>query len=226
MTWRPCKLRRCFGRQGAGKGTQCAAAVRALRRAPHLHRRHAARGRGRGHRVRSQAKAVHGRGRAAARRDHARRRRRAARPRRRRRPTASCSTASPARSARPRPARHHRRSTWPSTSRCPRDVVLERLSSRRVCQDCGAIYSAARAADARRGPATTAAARSCSAPTTRPRPSTSGSRPTSARPSRPSTCSTERGLLVDGRRPRQARRGRSTGSSTPSTPAPRSEAVR
>ena len=33
-------------------------------------------------------------------------------------------------------------STWSSTSTCPRELVLQRLAARRVCQDCGTNYTA------------------------------------------------------------------------------------
>ena len=70
--------------------------------------------------------------------------------RRRRRPAATSSTASPARSARPRRSTRSstsRPSTSSSTSRCPRELVLERLVGRRVCLDCGTNYSTPAAAD-------------------------------------------------------------------------------
>jgi adenylate kinase family enzyme len=51
----------------------------------------------------------------------------------------------------------------------PEDVVVERISSRRVCSKCGAIYSTSRRLPSSRACATSAGARSCSATTT-PRP--------------------------------------------------------
>ena len=130
-----------FGRQGAGKGTQSAAAGQALRRAAHLHRGHAARGGGRRHRVRPPGQAVHGLGGAPARRDHAR----ASSPTGWPSPTsptaASCSTASPGRWARPTRCSGITSLDVAVNIEVPREVVLERLSSRRVCTNCGAIYS-------------------------------------------------------------------------------------
>ena len=74
--------------------------------------------------------------------------------RRRPQPRATSSTASPARSARPRRSARSpptSRSTSSSTSRCPSDVVLERLAARRVCADCGTNYSVDDAAAVRLG---------------------------------------------------------------------------
>ena len=68
-----------LGRQGAGKGTQCVRLAAPLRRAAHLHRRHAPRRGEGGHATSAEGEGVHGRGRARARRRHDRRRRRAAR---------------------------------------------------------------------------------------------------------------------------------------------------
>ena len=85
----------------------------------------------------------HGRRAARPRRDHGGHRRRAPGPARRR-GRAGCSTASPAPRGRPR--------TWSSWSapdgidlainlEVPEDVVVERISGRRVCSSCGTIYS-------------------------------------------------------------------------------------
>ena len=57
----------------------------------------------------------------------------------------------------------------------PREIVLERLSSRRVCRDCGTNYTAGSPTSAGCGSATSAVATSSSAPTTPPTPSTVGS---------------------------------------------------
>ena len=66
----------------------------------------------------------------------------------------------------------------------PRDVVLARISARRVCRDCGTNYTAT----GHRAPAVDLRGlrrrRACSATTTRPTPSTAASTSTRPRPPR------------------------------------------
>ena len=65
----------------------------------------------------------------------------------------------------------------------PREIVLERISARRVCRDCGTNYTAAGSYRAR-GSATCAVATSSNAATTRRNRSTAGSTCTRSRRSR------------------------------------------
>ncbi len=68
----------------------------------------------------------------------------------------------------------------------PREIVLDRLAGRRVCENCQRVYHV-NLPPTSTGPATRAAATSCSATTTPRRRSTAGSSSTSARRCRSST---------------------------------------
>ena len=66
----------------------------------------------------------------------------------------------------------------------PRELVLQRLSSRRVCRDCGTNYVASGRRASACGSAMSAVATSSTATTTRPRRSTIASTSTRSRPLR------------------------------------------
>ena len=202
----------------------------ALRRRAPLDRRHVPRAGGAGHRVRPRGQALHGRGRARPRRDRRRRdrgvprARRSARRRLRARrlpahaaPGRRSSTGSSAAA----------RSTSSINLDVPREIVLDRLAGRRVCENCQRVYHV-NLPPTSTGPATRAAARSCSATTTPKRRSTAGSSSTSSETVPIIEYYRERGMLaeVDGvgegddvferlvegrRRPPAARDGRRSG---------------
>ena len=121
------------------------ALVAPLRRAAHLHRRHAARRGPRRHRARPDGQAGHGRRRAGRRRHHDRPRRRAAQPATTPRVAGTSSTASRAPCRRPQ-ALDEITGEQPIDVvldlDVPRELVLARLSARRVCRDCGTNYVA------------------------------------------------------------------------------------
>ena len=128
-----------LGKQGAGKGTQADASRGALRRRAPLDRRHVPRAGGAGHRVRARGQALHGRGRARARRDRGRRRSRSASRPAVRSTTASCSTGSRARCSRPSELDRvldGRPLDLAINLDVPREIVLDRIAGRRVCENC------------------------------------------------------------------------------------------
>ena len=122
-----------------------------------------------------QGQGVHGRGRAACPTTSWSASSTSGSTRATRQAAASSSTASPAPSRQAEALdEHHRRrarSTWSSTSRCPEDVVLERLAEPAGVRRLRRQLLRRRAARRTAGPATSAAARSCSATTTPRRPS-------------------------------------------------------
>ena len=96
-------------------------------------------------------------------------------------------------------ARRPARSTSSINLDVPREIVLDRIAGRRVCENCQRVYHV-NMPPTSTGRATRAAATSCSATTTPRRRSSAGSSSTSARPCRSSTTTASRSLLevVDG----------------------------
>ena len=101
----------------------------------------------------------------------------------------------------------------------PRDIVLDRLAGRRVCENCQRVYHVNLPPEPSTGPATRAAAGSCSATTTPRKRSTAGSQLYEEQTVPIIEYYRERGMLAAGRAVSATATTCSSASSKSSTPA-------